>query len=407
MNQPKCIPVTNCGLCGSQNLLQVLDFGEMPNANSFLRVGDGPNPSFPLSVVYCTKCNCNQLGYFVSGEYLYSDYIYNSRESGDLCQHLECFVADVLKIIPHPKKALDIGSNSGPTLQAFKKHSIGCFVGVEPCEKLANIANADGLNTKVDFFTHKLALKLKEEYGVFDLITATNSFAHVRNIRDVLDGIKELLSSGGVFVFEVAYLLDTIANKDIGQYYLDHEYQHHITPLKTFFEENLLEIFKIERLPTQNGSIRVYVKKMGNNIYNVGNEVNWMIDFERQNFSIKTMFRFKEEVLDLKDRVAKFFADCKNKKKTVCAFGAAAKYNTLAHVLGFQNIEYVVDNARNKTGLLTPDGKTKIVSSNYFENSPCDFCIITATNFADLIMKKNSNYRGNWVRLCPEFEIIK
>lgn len=406
MNQPKCTPVTNCGLCGSQNLLQVLDFGECPSANAYLKKTDSPNPSFPLRVLYCASCYCVQLGDVISSEYLFSEYLYASSSSGNLVKYFEGFAADVLKVCKNAQKILDVGANDGVLLKAFKKHNLNLVLGVDPAENLCKIANADGLVVKNAYFTHKFAQDLKKEYGDFDLITCTNCFAHIRDLQNVINGVKECLPQDGVFIIENAYLWDTLLGKQFPQIYSDHLYYHSILPLVKFFSENLMEIFKVERTSAQDGSIRVYVKRMGNNKYQVGQEVIRLCELERQNISFKTFYRLKEDIEELKQQINVFFNEAKNNKKTVAVYGCPAKLQTLSHVLGFRDIQYIADDSPWKQGLLTPDGKFPIVSRKWFIDNPPDYCIIGATNFKDLIIEKNPQFKGKWVNVLPHFEII-
>ena len=44
----------------------------------------------------------------------------------------------------------------------------------------------------------------------FDVITATNVFAHVDNLEDFVSGIPKVLSNDGILIIEVPYLLNLI-----------------------------------------------------------------------------------------------------------------------------------------------------------------------------------------------------
>ena len=66
-----------------------------------------------------------------------------------------------------------------------------------------------------EFFTNDVANNIKSKHGTASLILATNMFAHMATIGEVVSGIETLLKDEGVFVFENHYLLDVIQGGQI------------------------------------------------------------------------------------------------------------------------------------------------------------------------------------------------
>ena len=58
------------------------------------------------------------------------------------------------------------------------------------------------------FFNSETAVNVLNEYGPADIITAANVFAHMKDIDDVMQGIKKLMKDDTVFISENHYLLD-------------------------------------------------------------------------------------------------------------------------------------------------------------------------------------------------------
>ena len=81
----------------------------------------------------------------------------------------------------------------------------GSVLGVDPAKLPAKIANKNKIDTINDFFSKKLSNKIKNQYGLFDIIISHNALAHVEDIDDVFEGISNLLKAKGVFVFEIGY----------------------------------------------------------------------------------------------------------------------------------------------------------------------------------------------------------
>ena len=62
----------NCRVCDSQNLELVINLGEQPWCNNFLKKEEvGKEPFYPLRVLYCTDCHTSQLDYTVKKEVMF------------------------------------------------------------------------------------------------------------------------------------------------------------------------------------------------------------------------------------------------------------------------------------------------------------------------------------------------
>ena len=105
----------------------------------------------------------------------------------------------------HSDFLVDLGSYDGTLLTGFKDHGMK-VLGVEPTN-IARIANQNGVETTQKFFNIKTANEIKNKHGKVSLILATNMFAHMSTIGEVISGIEILLKDDGVFVFENHCLL--------------------------------------------------------------------------------------------------------------------------------------------------------------------------------------------------------
>lgn len=404
----------NCRLCNSPDILDVLDFGETAPANAYINPSNPVlNEEYPLRVFLCLKCSSVQLRDTVDPEKLFKNYKYSSSTIPSLVKHFSGLAFDIRKILPQGSllKVMEIGSNDGVLLRQFKALGFN-VLGVEPSENLAKAANDEGLTTECSFFNESRANYISEKYGKFDVVSSNNCFAHIDDIKSVVKGIKKCLSSKGIFVFENAYLLDTIKGLYFDQVYSEHIFYHSIKPLKQFFDNFDLEIFKVEHVNIQGGSIRVFVKNLGDNTWKIDKSVDEFIQKEDEaGLSHSTLYKaFNEQILKVKSELNGFIAKESIKGKTFSAYGAAAKFTTFCSVLGFdKQIKYVVDDSPLKWGLLTPQSLTPIIKPNEFYANPTDYCIITAWNFADAIIKNNKEYTnkgGKFIKPLPSLEVI-
>lgn len=404
----------NCRLCGSSSTIDVWDFGATAPANAYINPKNPSiNEEFPLKVFLCINCSSVQLRDTVSPEKLFKNYKYASSTIPSLVKHFSKMAFDIREAIPQKSnfKALEIGSNDGVLLRQLKAAGFS-VLGVEPSDNLAELANKEGLPTEASFFDASTAKRIRASHGEFDVVVSNNCFAHIDNIKSVVEGINTVLSDNGFFVFENAYLADTVNGLYFDQVYSEHLFYHSVKPLKAFFDKYDLEIFKVERVNIQGGSIRVFVKKLGNSNYKIDKSVQEFISYENNlGLSDTSIYNsFFNKLINNKNELLKFINTETKKGKTFSAYGAAAKFTTFSSFFGLDSvIKYVVDDSPLKHGLLTPHSLTPIINRNEFMANPTDYCIITAWNFADNIVKNNTEFTlkgGKFINPLPSLQIL-
>lgn len=400
---------TRCRLCSGE-LLDLFSLGETEPANALLENQGQKNNKYPLDLCICSSCSSIQLKHSVNPELLFKHYLYSSSTVPSLVEHFRKYALDVSSILPQNfnRKVLDIGSNDGVLIREFKACGFE-VLGVEPSNNLSKLANEEGLTTENSFFNLSTSETIKDKFGLFSIITCNNCFAHIDNISSVLEGIDNLLEKDGLFIFENAYLLDTIKGMYFDQLYSEHIFYHSLKPLKILLEKYNFEIFNVQRNNIQGGTIRVFVKRVGSKKWQVKDSLNTLLEQEENEnlYSVNRYVNFKNDIDASVSRFNSFMSTELSKGKTFSAFGAAAKYVTFTSVFGIEDkLKYVVDNSKIKCGLFTPSGKVKIVSPQELIKNPTDYCIITAWNFADYIIKNNKDYKGKFIIPFPELKIV-
>ena len=106
-----------CRVCDSTTLDCVVDLGEQPWCNHFLKKEEiGTEPFYPLRVVYCRQCAAAQLDYTVKKEIMFGDHTYLSGVTKSLSAHFREVAREVDRRFLSgraQKSVLDIGSNDG------------------------------------------------------------------------------------------------------------------------------------------------------------------------------------------------------------------------------------------------------------------------------------------------------
>ena len=190
--------IESCRLCQSKKILDVLDLGDQPPANSLYKVGEAKPVPVPLRLVFCEDCSTVQLGESVDPQYLFREYIWVTGTSSTVDQYSQEFARSALATSATSQPSVtEIASNDGTFLRRFLDSDCD-VLGIDPAKNIADIATSNGIPTLAEFFSVALAKRLVEEKGQKDIVFASNVLPHVKEILSVVDGIKTLLKEDGL-----------------------------------------------------------------------------------------------------------------------------------------------------------------------------------------------------------------
>jgi len=406
-----------CRMCDSRLLTKTISLTATPPGNDFLTKEElGRNEStYPLDLYFCENCHHLQLGHVVNPAILYQkNYTYVSATSAHFVSHLKKYAEDMIdrfKLRPNDLVA-DIGSNDGTCLSFFKHQGLR-VVGVDPAKEIARRATLSGNETVADFFSYKLAVKLREKYGPAKYVTSHNACAHIDNLLDIVKGVKYWLDDDGVFVLEVGYLVDVYINTWFDTIYHEHLDFHTVAPFEKLFDRVGMELISVQRIEPQGGSIRLMVQKKGGK-YPRDKSVDELISLERSlNFDkADTFVRFNNKIKLVRDKLHKLVYGLKGQGKKIAGFGAPTKATTLmAHFKLNENVlDFIVDDNPLKQGLYTPISNIPILSADSLYTLKPDYVIILAWNFSEPILKAHHKYSkeiGKFILPMPSPKIVE
>ena len=413
MTAVPCRRRDTCRLCGGNDLSLVLALTPTPPANAFVEEAakDTEQPCFPLDVYFCGTCAHVQLLDVVDPGLLFKNYVYVSGTSPTFVEHFDGYANDITRRFNPPDGSLivDIGSNDGTLLAAFKGRGFR-VLGIDPARDIAARANEAGIETIADFFSHKLAAEIRESYVSAEIITANNVFAHADDLGGIVAGVRELLAPGGVFVFEVSYLADVIADTLFDTIYHEHLAYHSVKPLKRFFAEAGLDLFAVERVDTHGGSIRGMAGHGGGPNKADGSVADLIVLEEETRLDRAETFRdFSADIETLGTQLKDLIAGIKAEGKSIAGFGAPAKATTLMYHFGIgaDEMDFIVDDSPLKQGLYTPGTHIPVLPPDALYERKPDTVIILAWNFAQVIMDKHSAFLdagGRFIVPLPELK---
>jgi len=404
-----------CRVCLATRLEKILTFGPTPLANAFLTKDkiDQPESYYPLDVSFCKACGFVQLSHVVHPEILFKDYVYASSTSPVFVNHFKQFAESVSKKYLPEKNSLviDIGSNDGILLSPFQKLGYKTL-GIEPAATVAKLARRQDIETIEKYFSTSLAKDIVKKYGKAKVITATNVFAHIDDLDEIITGVKTILSVDGVFIIEAPYLVDFLKKNYFDLVYHEHLSYWSIDALKRLLKRYDMDVFHVEKVTVHGGSIRVFVQK-AKGIYPIDKSVKNFLDLEKRNkvASLSTFTTYAQKIQKNKIILLTLLAKLKTKGKTIAAYGAPAKGNTLLNFfsIGVETLDFVVDDSPLKQGLYTPGKHIPVVSTETLYKKHPDYLLILAWNFAQPIMQNHTAYKkagGKFIVPVPKPQIV-
>ena len=406
--------MTKCIVCGSEAVEPFLDLGRTALANKFLNEEElsKHESKYPLKVGFCCACGHVQLTEIVPPSAMFTDYLYLSSSSDTLKAHLYD-LSDVVVDrygLGVDDLEIDIGCNDGTLLNGFKRHRLKTL-GVDPAENLAELTNGSGIERYVGFFNSQTAQHIVERWGRASVITATNTFPHIPDLHDFVEGIKTALAPGGVFVIEMHYLVDLLDQVAFDTIYHEHVSYWALRPMMILFERNGMQVVNAEHLALHHGQLRVFVKRIGEGKIQPG--VARMLNGEAAKGirKLETFQQFAIRTMQIKENLRCLLMGFLGDGKRIVGYGAPAKGNTLLGFLeiGPDKIEYIVDRNLLKQGRYTPGTHIPVVPVERLLEDQPDYALLLAWNFLDEILSQEAEYRrrgGKFILPVPEVQIV-
>ena len=386
-----------CVLCDHDRLDVVLPLKPSALAEAYVPAEklDIPQPAYPMDLYLCRGCGHVQLLDVIEPSHLFSHYSYVSASSPGLAAHFSSYADRVAEKLALPAKALviDIGSNDGTLLRFFQKKGMR-VLGVDPAQEIAARTTAQGIETVAQFFQSSVARELAAKYGRAKLITANNVFAHSRALPDMADGIRDLLDKDGVFVFEVSYLPDMIANMVFDFVYHEHLCHHAVKSLDAFLRRHGLCLIDAERVLVKGGSLRGYAQRLdGPRI--VADSIPKLLQLETEMGIDQpaTFAEFARRIDSYKQATVAVLDKARASGVSVAGYGASATVTTLVHHFELaEKLDFLVDDNPMRHHTFSPGHHIPVLpSSALYEKRP-GLVLVAAWRFADSILQKHQEY---------------
>jgi SAM-dependent methyltransferase len=395
----------NCRACGSTSLIEYLNLGELPLANNLGKTKEESKEfeKYPLAVMFCDDCGLSQLSVVIDPKVMFSYYPYRSAVNMGYVNHC----TEMAKSLQHKYGFddkifhIDIAGNDGTLLKQFKKVLNHRVLNVDPAENLVEISRKDGIAAVPSFWNSQLSGYLKGSMGSTDLITATNVFAHVDDIKDFIRACRINLKTDGILVIECPYIVDFIERFEFDTVYMEHCSYINIISVSRLCSIMDMKIISVEKQDIHGGTVRITITNEESS-RPIEESVHTFINKEIE-LGYNEVDKYIQWGIDVKkiiDKFSKRINELKDSGKSISAFAASAKGNTLlnsAHI-NDNHIYYVVDQTPEKLGHYYSGTGIEIVDIKTIEEKPTDYILILSWNFKkEIIEKLKPIYNGEFI----------
>ncbi|HEV8580054.1 MAG TPA: class I SAM-dependent methyltransferase [Thermoanaerobaculia bacterium] len=409
--------VLACRFCGAPLSHVFVDLGASPLANSYLEPEDlgKAEPFYPLCVYVCDQCFLVQLPEEEKAEAIFSDYAYFSSYSESWLRHAETYAHAMIDRfgLGASHQVIEIASNDGYLLRWFKERGIP-VLGIEPARNVAAAAEEAGIPTLVKFFGEATARELAAAGTRADLLVGNNVLAHVPDLNDFVAGLKVLLAPSGVLTMEFPHLLRLMEEDQFDTIYHEHYSYFSFTTVRKVFAAHGMTLFDVEELSTHGGSLRIYTKHDEDDSKSTGERVgDLLVREETARLGCLPTYRsFDERVRRVKRGLLRFLIQAKEEGKSIAAYGAPAKGNTLLNYCGIRTdfIDYTVDRSPHKQGRYLPGTRIPIHAPDRLREARPDYVLILPWNLKEEIVEQMADVRswgGRFVVAIPEVRILE
>ncbi len=403
-----------CRHCGSILKNTFLDLGFAPPSNAYLTESDlvRPEKYFPLKVKVCHECWLVQTEDYAQADELFDEnYAYFSSTSLSWVAHANRYANYMIERLALTKDSLvvEVASNDGYLLRNFVETGIPCL-GIEPTSSTADVAEKQSIPVVREFFGETLAKRLADEGKLADLIVGNNVYAHVPDINDFTVGLKQILKPTGTITLEFPHLLRMIEQTQFDTVYHEHFSYLSLSFVSRAFEYAGLRVWDVEELPTHGGSLRVFGCHKEDNRQATA-KLKKLLESESQAglLGIDAYRGFQLRANLVKDELLAFLLETKKAGKTVAAYGAAAKGNTLLNYAGLKSdlLPFVCDAAIAKQGKFMPGSHIPILHPEVIENDPPDYLLVLPWNIIDEVKNQFAHLREKGVKFVTAVPTIK
>jgi SAM-dependent methyltransferase len=344
---------------------------------------------YPLDLSVCGECSLLQVTCLPPiGRVFHEDYRYSSSTIPSLVRHFAEYAQWLQGRVPAAARVLEFGCNDGVLLCQLAAAGMRC-TGVDASENVATLARAQGLHVYTDFFTPDFVRRHRFQTA-FDVVTCSNVFAHIHDVRSCARAAWDALAPGGQFCVEVHNASSIFESHHFDTIYHEHLTYYTSNTLTTLLQRAGFEIEEVARTSMHGDGLRVLARRSAQGPITPTPVGATQFDFQLVGREIK----------DAIDRCAATVRRLKQEHGLLHAYGAAGRSQMFLNFTATADcFDVVYDDSPMRQGRYIAGTDLQI---RPYANERGNCCVILAWNYAPDIAAKLKGQFDAVMTVLPE-----
>lgn len=410
-----------CRVCGSSALTKVIDIGEQYLQGSFIKLGKPMPPlrKIPTTLVRCdpmkdeNACGLLQMAFTLPPEILYSTYWYRSGTNQTMRSHLQEIALEAASMIEKKNaRVLDIGCNDGTLLSYYPKEFIK--FGVDPSDIAREVKS--GIKVVQDLFPSE-ELNKETQGKPFDIITSIAMFYDLEDPVEFVKNVKKNLAPEGLWIFEMSYMPTMLKMNSYDTICHEHLEYYGLAVLEYILRKAEMKMIKVSLNDSNGGSIRCYATLLDNFKFKKHEYQEYLKELRREELDMaleatKPYKSFQVRIEKHKEELSGLLRKLKREGKTIHAYGASTKGNTILQFCGIDKsiIDFAADRNPDKHGARTIGTDIPIISEEESRAMKPDYYLVLPWHFRKEFIEREKKMLAKGTAMIfplPTIEIVK
>ena len=353
---------------------------------------------------------------------MWGKYWYRSGINKTMSYELQDIVTSIERVfkIQEGDIWLDIACNDGTLLSFVSDKCVR--VGIDPAEDSYKEEALKHCDFHVQDYFSRINYLKGAPYQRAKIITSIAMFYDLEKPEEFIKDLHGVLEDDGLWVLQLSYSPLMIYQTAFDNILHEHWGYYSLFTLRQLLNKNGFQIMDCQLNDINGGSFRVYAMKDKGNKNLFGTQpyrdvckfrVNSLLAYEsaQEHNNGISWYYFFEQIKKLKKEVVEFITSQKENGKTIWAYGASTKGNTLLQYFGLDNtlIDGIAERNIDKWGLRTIGTNIPIYSESDMRKAKPDFLLILPWHFIQSFIERENELLLSGTKFivpCPRFEII-
>lgn len=316
---------------------------------------------------------------------------------------------------------LDIACNDGTLLSLVPEHVTR--LGVDPADDtFAMPARYYCDQHWQEPFQFDTAFHIAGTWGLAKVVTCVAMFYDLLDPSDFLAAVRTVLRSDGIFVLQLSYsplMLEQLAFDNICH---EHARYYTMQTLQRTLRRAGFDVVDVELNDVNGGSFRVTAMRDDGDLHRFASAPyrdvahyrrRALLDRENATDANErdTWMEFWREVNKLGEQVGGFIRDVRRAGKSVWAYGASTKGNTLLQLFGLDStlVTAIAERSPAKYGRRTVGTNIPITDEDEWRRAAPDYTLVLPWHFISEFRLRERAYLdggGRFIVPCPVFDVI-